>query len=145
MKFKIESKPSPLRQLDNIKQLKTVLKPIKTDKDGKFLDTLLIQCDLLHKTIGKDFSSSDHDHIDIRCDVFFDIPLSSIAWVGNGSDYFLQESNKNSGEAIFRDKKELGEYLQGLERIPSIIMPIKLELSQKIGDAKSKFTYELIG
>jgi len=99
MKFKIESKPSPLRQLDNIRQLKTSLKPIKADEGGKFLDVLLAHCYTLNNAIGKDFS----------------IP-----------------------------KKELGEYLQSLESIPNLIIPIKLELTQKIGDAKSKFVYELI-
>ncbi|GMN04626.1 hypothetical protein MTsPCn5_00140 [Croceitalea sp. MTPC5] len=145
MKFRIESRPSPLRQLDNFKQLKPVLKPIKADESGKFLDLLLEHCMILNRAIGKDFSLSDHSHIDISCDVYFNIPLVSSASVGNGSNAWLQEYDKSGGGAMLNDKKELGQYLQGLESIPSVIQPVKLELSQKIGDAKSKFVYEVMG
>ncbi len=145
MKFKIESKPSPLRQLDNFRQLKNALKPIKADEEGKFLDALLQHCIQLHSAIGKDYSLADHDHMDIRCEVHFNIPLSSLAWIGNGSHRCLQELNKGGNGATFDAKKELGLYLQGLESIPSIIQPVKLELTQKIGEAKSRFVYELVG
>ena len=142
MKFRIESKPSPLRQLDNFKQLKTVLKPIKADESGKFLEVLLEHCVTLRRAIGKDFGLADHSHIDIGCDVYFNIPLVSSAQVGNGSNAWLHEYQKNEHGVMFENKKELGEYLQKLERIPNTILPIKLELTQKIGDAKSKFVYE---
>ena len=145
MKFKIESKPSPLRQLDNFRQLKNALKPIKADVEGKFLDILLQHCAQLHYAIGKDYSSADQDHMEIRCEVHFNIPLSSLAWIGNGSHRCLQEFSKNGNGATFEGRKELGVYLQGLESIPSIIQPVKLELMQKIGDAKSRFVYELVG
>ncbi len=145
MKFKIESRPNPLRQLDNIRQLKASLKPIRADEEGKFLDVLLEHCYILNKAIGKDFSLRDHQHIDLRCDVYFNIPLVSSASVGNGSNAWLQEYDKSGGGAMLNDKKELGQYLQGLESIPSVIQPVKLELSQKIGDAKSKFVYEVMG
>jgi len=144
MKFKIESQPNSLRQLDNIKQLKASLKPIKADEGGKFLDALLEHCYTLNKAIGKDFSLQDHQHIDLRCDVYFNIPLVSSACVGNGSNAWLQQYQKNEHGMMFENKKELGEYLQGLERIPSTIIPVKLELTQRIGDAKSKFAYELL-
>ena len=145
MKFKIESKPSPLRQLDNFKQLKNALKPIKADEEGKFLDSLFQHCEQLHSAISKDYDVADHEHMDIRCEVHFNIPLSSVAWIGNGSHRCLQESNKSGNGATFDGKKELGAYLQGLESIPSAIRPVKLELTQKIGDARSRFVYELIG
>ncbi|GMN08435.1 hypothetical protein MTsPCn5_38240 [Croceitalea sp. MTPC5] len=144
MKFKIESKPSALRQLDNFKQLKTVLKPIKADESGKFLDALMEHCMLINRAIGKDYSLADHTHIDISCDVYFNIPLVSSAQVGNGSNAWLHEYHKNEHGTMFENKKELGEYLQGLERIPSTIIPIKLELTQRIGDAKSKFVFEVL-
>ncbi len=144
MKFKIESKPSTLKQFDTIRPLKTLLKPIKADEGGKFLDALLAHCKLLYTTISKDCSPSDLDHIDFKCEVFFNIPLSSVAWVGNnGGHRFLAEVKKNGNRATFEDKKELGTFFQDLPSIPSIIKPIKLELSQKIGDAKSKFVYEV--
>lgn len=145
MKFRIESKPSPLRQLDNFKQLKIALKPIKADEGGKFLDVLLTHCAMLKSAIGKDFSLADHQHVAIRCDVYFNIPLVSSAGVGGETDSGLQKYGKNGIRTMFENKKELGEYLQGLDRIPSIILPNKLELTQKIGDTKSKFVYELIG
>ena len=144
MKFKIESKPSPLRQLDNFKQLKTALKPIKADENGKFLEALLEHCMIINRAIGKDFSLADHSHIDISCDVYFNIPLVSSAQVGNGSNAWLHEYQKNEHGVMFENKKELGEYPQKLERIPSTIIPIKLELTQRIGDAKSKFIYEIV-
>lgn len=145
MKFKIESKPSPLRQLDNFKQLKSSLKPIKADEGGKFLDVLLAHCYTLNNAIGKDFSLQDHQHISLICEVHFNIPLISSASVGNGSNAWLQEYDKSGSGMMFETKKELGEYLQSLESIPNLIIPIKLELTQKIGDAKSKFVYELVG
>ncbi len=145
MKFKIASKPSPLRQLDNIKQLKSVLKPIKTDADGKFLNALMQHCGILNKCIGKDFSLSDHDYIDLRCDVFFNIPLVSSATIGSGSNSFLQEYEKSGVGTTFMEKKDLAQFLHGTESLPSTIVPVKLEFSQKIGDAKSKFVYELVG
>lgn len=144
MKFKIESKPRPLRQLNNIRQLKTSLKPIKADENGKFLENLLEHCMTINRAIGKDFSLADHSHIDISCDVYFNIPLVSSAQVGNGSNAWLHEYQKNEHGVMFENKKELGEYLQSLERIPSTIIPIKLELTQRIGDAKSKFVYEIV-
>ncbi len=86
------------------------------------------------------------DYIDFKCEVFFNIPLSSVAWIGNnGGHRFLSEVNKNGNGATFEDKKDLGVFLQGLPSIPNIIKPIKLELSQKIGDTKSKFVYEVVG
>jgi len=127
MKFRIESKPSPLRQLDNFRQLKVALKPIKAS------------------AISKDFSLADQEHVAISCDVYFNIPLVSSASVGGETISRLQKYGKNGIRTIFENKKELGEYLQGLDRIPSIILPNKLELMQKIGDAKSKFVYELVG
>lgn len=145
MKFKIESKPGPLRQLDNIKQLKSILKPIKADERGKFLDVLLAHCYSLNNAIGKDFSIQDHQHISLSCEVHFNIPLISSASVGNGSNAWLHEYDKTGSGIMFETKKELGEYLQSLESIPNLIIPIKLELTQKIGDAKSKFVYELVG
>ena len=146
MKFKIESKPNPLGQFDNIKQLKTLLKPIKADEGGKFLDTLITHYKTLYSSISKDYNSSDLDYIDFKCEVFFNIPLSSVAWIGNkGGHRFLSEVNKNGNGATFEDKKDLGVFLQSLPSIPNIIKPIKLELSQKIGDTKSRFVYEVIG
>lgn len=144
MKFKIESKPSPLRQLDNFKQLKTALKPIKADENGKFLEVLLEHCIIINRAIGKDFNLVDHSHIDISCDVYFNIPLVSSAQVGNGSNAWLHEYQKNEHSTMLENKKELSEYLQKLERIPSTIIPVKLELTQRIGDAKSKFVYEIV-
>ncbi|RDY58418.1 MULTISPECIES: hypothetical protein [Flavobacteriaceae] len=145
MKFRIESKPSPLRQLDNFRQLKVALKPIKADEGGKFLDVLLTHCAMLRSAISKDFSLADQEHVAISCDVYFNIPLVSSASVGGETISRLQKYGKNGIRTIFENKKELGEYLQGLDRIPSIILPNKLELMQKIGDAKSKFVYELVG
>ncbi|WP_350288969.1 hypothetical protein [uncultured Croceitalea sp.] len=145
MKFNIESRPNPLRQLDNFKQLKTVLKSIKADQDGKFLNALLMHCESLHNVIAKDFHIADHEHIDIQCEVFFNFPLSSIAWIRKGSHHCLRQFDKSGVEATFKERKELSRYLQSLEHIPSLIVPIKLELTQKIGDAKSKFVYEVVG
>ncbi len=145
MKFRIESKPSPLRQLDNFRQLKVALKAIKADEGGRFLDALLTHCAILKSAIGKDFSSADQEHVAIRCDVYFNIPLVSSAGVGGETASGLQKYGKNGIQAMLENKKELGEYLQGLDRIPSIILPNKLELTQRIGAAKSKFVYELIG
>lgn len=143
MKFKIESKPNPLRQLDNFKQLKTVLKPIKADENGKFLDALFAHPDMLKKAVGKDFGLADHEHISIHCDVYFNIPMVSSAQI-HGYHSWLQKYHKNENGAMLETKKELGEYLHGLECIPSTIIPIKLELTQRIGGAKSKFVYEVV-
>ncbi|KQC28659.1 hypothetical protein AAY42_01115 [Flagellimonas eckloniae] len=131
--------------MDNFRQLKNGLKPIKADVEGRFLDALLQHCVQLHNAIGKDYSVADHDHMEIRCEVFFNIPLSSLAWIGNGTHRCLQELRKDGNGAKFDTKKELAVYLQGLESIPSIIKPVKMELIQKIGDAKSRFVYELVG
>lgn len=144
MKFKIETKPNPLRQLDNFKQLKTVLKPIKTDEQGKFLDTLLHHCELLHSVIGRNYGSSDYDYFEIHCEVYFNLPLVSIAFLGNSSHRSLEEFDKSGTGTTFEKRNELGEFLQKLESIPNSIEPVRLELTQKIGGAKSKYVYEVM-
>ena len=75
---------------------------------------------------------------------FLIFPWSPQLQIGNGSNAWLHEYQKNEQGVMFENKKELGEYLQKMEHIPSTIIPIKLELTQKIGDTKSKFIYEIV-
>lgn len=145
MKFKIETIPNPLRQLDNIRLLRNILKPIKADETGKFLEELRRHPKAVMETIGRGFGESEEEHLQMVCTIYFNLPLVSNAQIdtkGRGSH--LLGKNGDAPGVSLDDKKDLFKYLQAMDRIPSMIRPTKLVFEQCIGNAKSTLVYSIV-
>ena len=142
--LKIETQPNPLKQFDNIKYLKKLVKPIKTDRKGNFIEKLFTQSSLLNTYIGKNFSLYEHKFINLKCNLIYNIPIITSALINeNGSNSYISEIVENDEcSVMFENKKELSDFLHNLEYLPEKIIPIRLEFEQKILKTKSQFIYE---
>lgn len=144
MEYKIITNPNPLSHFDIIKSFKKILKPIKTDSKGKFIDKLFNHSEIMSECLSRNFTIQDIDLVNVKSDVYYNIPLTSLAWFGmNGGNHCIGEYDEEQGAlTVFKHKKDLDTFLQSIY-LPEKIEIKRLELNLEIMNTKSQFVFEM--
>lgn len=143
MEYQIKTSPNFLSHFEIIKSFKRILKPIKTDKKGNFIDQLFKHPEIIYKYISHNFGIQEIDEIDIKCDIYYNISLTSTAWFGkNGGNSCIGEKCEKGFMTVFENKKELEDVLKS-DYLPEKIAIKRIELKQEILNTKSKFEFEI--
>lgn len=146
MDLKVYSKPNPLKVFDKVSKLKKLVKPIKVESNDKFIEKLLSKPKEILDIIGSGFSIEDHNHINIKCELKCNLPISFSAQRSHGGANCWVLGQKLDGTDIDNSfgntKSNLIEVLENLE-LPSKIIFTEVEMTQEIGSSTSVFNYKL--
>lgn len=138
MDLKIRTNTDFLSIFDNVKNLKTLLKPISCKTSAKLFRDIESRADLLASTIQKHFHHQNND-FKINCLLYTNSCIVIYAYFGGGLDFgygILDENGFDVSHDSDLKNAILSNYL-----FPSTILITEIKLDQQILHYTSVFTF----